>query len=122
MAPTRPSLTVSRAPTRRGRASAPLRHLLRQLISPMMISFIDAYDELAGMLAETRAAQERLSERVADAHRSYQQLSERVDETHRRLDRLTDEIAAANALAWDQVALARRLAELEDRLASPPVG
>jgi hypothetical protein len=92
---TRPGLDITPAPTRRGLAAQPARRILRKLIAPMMGRFVRAHDELAW---------------------EHHQLRERVEDSERRLDRLTDEIAAANALAWDQVALARRLSELEDAL------
>jgi predicted alpha-1,6-mannanase (GH76 family) len=75
----------------------PLRRVLFRLIAPMMGKFLVAHDEFCAANDE---------------------LNRRLDEAHQRIDWLTDEIAAANALVWDQVALSRRLADLEDRLSS----
>lgn len=122
MSPTRPSVRVQPAPTWRGRLSTPVRHVLRQLIAPLLASFVWAYDELLGLIVDTRAALDQLRSAQDRLQVSHDRLNERIAESHRRIDRLSDEIAAANALAWDQVALSRRLGELEDRLATPPCG
>ena len=93
---TRPGLEITRAPTWHGRMTAPLRRVLLRVLAPMMNRFVIAHDELAASQAD---------------------LTRRLEDVQRRLDLATEEIAAANALAWDQVALARRLADLEERLA-----
>lgn len=92
---TRPGLELSPAPTWRGRLAVPVRKLLLKLMRPMFGRFTRAHDEIMGQLGA---------------------VSMRVDEAHVRLNRLTEETAAANALAWDQVALARRLSQIEERL------
>jgi hypothetical protein len=97
MPTTRPGLEVARAPTWHGRLTQPVRRVLLKLIAPMMGRFLTAHDELCAANLE---------------------LTRRLDEAHRRIDWLTDEVASANALVWDQVALSRRLAALEDRLSS----
>jgi hypothetical protein len=100
MSATKPGLQITPAPTWHGRLAQPWRRIMLRLLAPMMGRFLTANDELWAANIE---------------------LSRRLDEAHRRIDLLSDEIAAANALAWDQVALSRRLAELEDRLASRQV-
>jgi hypothetical protein len=98
--PTKPGLEVVPAPTWHGRLMQPARRLLLRLIAPMLGRVLTANDELWA---------------------SHQGMARQLEETQRRLDLLTEEIAAANALAWDQVALARRLSELEDQLAAEHV-
>jgi hypothetical protein len=99
---TKPGLQITPAPTWHGRLMQPARRLLLRLLAPMMSRFLTAHDELWAAHLET---------------------TRRLEETQRRLDLLTEEIAAANALVWDQVALARRLADLEDRLVvDQPIG
>lgn len=97
MTPTRPGLQITPAPTWHGRLAQPLRHILLRLIAPMMGRFLAAHDELWNRQIEHNRA---------------------LEQAHHRIDWLADEIAAANALAWDQVALSRRLADLEDKLAA----
>lgn len=97
MPATRPGLEVTRAPTWHGRLTQPVRRVLLKLMAPMMGRFLMAHDELCAANVE---------------------LARRLEEAQRRVDWLTDEVAAANALVWDQVALSRRLADIEDRLAS----
>lgn len=92
---TTPGLDIRPAPTWHGRLAQPVRHVLLRLLAPMMSRFLIAHDELMTAYAE-------------------QALS--LEDAQRRIDWLTDEVSAANALAWDQVAFARRLAELEDGL------
>jgi hypothetical protein len=74
---------------------------LLRLLAPMMSRFVVAHDELRG---------------------AHDALERRLQEANLRIDRLTEETAAANALAWDQVAIARRLAQLEERLAAQDAG
>lgn len=95
MSPTTPGLEIVRGRTWRGRLLRPARWVQLRLLAPMLDRFVAANSELWG---------------------GYSELSRRLDEVDRRIDRLTEEIAAANALAWDQVALSRRLAILEDLL------
>ena len=93
---TRPILHLNPAPTWRGRLVAPVRKVLLKLMTGMFGRVTQAHDETVGSLGA---------------------LSARLDQTQLRVDRLTEETAAANALAWDQVALARRLTQIEARLA-----
>jgi septal ring factor EnvC (AmiA/AmiB activator) len=106
-----------------------------KLINPLMASFYTAHYEIAASLSDGRreleATRAELAETrdelaltqtaLAKTRTSLEHLGLSVDEAHRRLNGLTDDVAAANALSWDQAALARRLAELEDQaLLSPP--
>lgn len=92
---TRPGLTIPPASGPRGRLLASARLVLLRLLAPMLGRFLQAHEEIIQQLGAASA---------------------RTDEAHRRLDRLTEETAAANALAWEQVALSRRLAAIERRL------
>jgi hypothetical protein len=95
--PTPPGLSITPAPTWQGRLIQPLRRVLLRLMAPMMNRFLTAHDELWA---------------------AHLELERRLEDTNRRLDLANEEIAAANALVWDQVALSRRLAQIEDQLAS----
>jgi len=92
---TRPGLTIPPPAGPRGRLLASVRLILLKLLAPMLGRFLQANDEMMQQLGA---------------------VSSRIDEAHRRLDRLTEETAAANALAWEQIALSRRLATIEQRL------
>jgi uncharacterized coiled-coil DUF342 family protein len=86
-------------------------------MAPMTSRFVRAHDELVATNANLAADLVTTRSELESVRVELGEVSSELEDTHRRIDRLTDEIAAANALAWDHVALSRRLAQIEDELA-----
>ncbi|RUL89064.1 hypothetical protein [Tautonia sociabilis] len=50
----------------------------------------------------------------------YRDLQDQIDQLSAQVDALSRRVATSDAFGWDYVAMARRLAAIEDRLASSP--
>ncbi len=73
----------------------PLRRILRRLLRPLFLRQVEILEELCRRLDDAEAGR---------------------TEQDRRQDALLSRIQATSAMGWDQVAMARRLAVLEDRV------
>jgi hypothetical protein len=128
----------------KGRLLAPARRAVRQLLLPVFQREVEILADLcrrldegvingAALRAELHATAERLTDESGKAGRlnvKLDQLNVKLDELNtkfegllrhfealrERQDGLSDDVAAVVALNWDHTALARRLAQLEDRL------
>jgi hypothetical protein len=93
------------APRRFGALIVPLRRILRRLERPWFDRQVEIFDEL-------RAAIDAAEARIAAAERTIETLGTLAQEVRE----LRDSLRAEEARSWDQSAIARRLAALEDRI------
>ena len=93
--------TLGAIPKGPKRAIVPVRRLLRKVLRPI---FVRQAEILGAMIGRLDAAE------VA------------VKDLHARHDRTSDQVQASMAFGWDYVAMARRLAALEDRVEALSAG
>lgn len=94
------------------------RRLLRRVLRPIFMRQVEIFQHLVDRL-------DRLAPRV-DAHEhavwalrsDADSLKQRQDEVSRRQEEVSEQLQTALAFGWDYVALVRRLATLEDQVAS----
>jgi seryl-tRNA synthetase len=79
------------------RAFVPVRRVLRRVLRPIFLRQAELMMHLAGRIDETNA---------------------KIEDLRRRHDLTSDQIQDTIAFGWDHVAMARRLAALEDRVES----
>lgn len=120
-----------------------VRRVLRPMLNHLSVILIDFAQRLqaheqqfAGLAAQADALDERINALARVQREAHEELlnavadistvsparppisTSRVEQIARRIDELDDKLQAIEALHWDHVALARRLAVIEDLLAA----
>jgi hypothetical protein len=86
------------------RVVVPVRRLLRRLLRPIFLRQVELFQELI--------------HRLDAGEKSVQAVRDDVESLARRQDEVDERVETALAIGWDHVAMVRRLAVLEDQLAT----
>jgi hypothetical protein len=102
-----------------------VRRTVRRILRPMFLRQADIFRHLADLLDDhehrvfaLRIDADESKRQHAKLNRQHEEMAGRQDELSARQDELADQLRTTMALGWDYVAMVRRLATIEDQLAS----
>jgi hypothetical protein len=102
-----------------------VRRMVRRILRPMFLRQAEIFRHFAALLDDhehrvfaLRIDADAMKRQHAELNRQHEAMACRQENLSARQDELADQIQTTMAFGWDYVAMVRRLATLEDQLAS----
>lgn len=102
-----------------------VRRAMRRVLRPIFLRQVEIFQHLADRLGDheerignLRIDADAMKRQHAQLGRQHEALTNRQDSLSARQDELADQIQTTMAFGWDYVAMVRRLATIEDQLAT----